>query len=174
MKRPGSTLIELAVSLPIFSMLMVLAIGAVHQTMRISRLAKDRGQLASTLAKLEQCVRQDVHQANSATVARDDKTGLQSLHLSSPDDSRIVYRSRLNRIDREQIDSTGKLHFNSFALFAENKAIFEVQGQRSVLVSVHRVHRDHASADRLELYVRSLLGRPSSVVQEPRGVTFGN
>jgi type II secretory pathway component PulJ len=169
MKRSGSTLIELAISLPIFSMLMVLAVGVVHQTMRISRLAKERGQLALSLAKLEQTVRMDVHQSLSATVQQDEKTGLLSLHLVQPDESRIAYHCRSNRIERQQTNTNAKSHFDSFALFAENKVLFEVEENRRVLVSVHRVHRDHASADRLELLVRSVIGRPQLAANAPIG-----
>lgn len=164
MRRRGSTLIELAISLPIFTMLIVLAIGGVHQTMRISRLAKDRGQLAYSLAKLEQSVRNDVHQADSAKVERDEKSDRLSLHLVLSDDSHIVYHSRSNRIDREQLDATGKTHFDSFALLLVNKVLFEVKENRIVTMSVHRLHRDHTEADRLELFVRSHLGRPHLVV----------
>lgn len=160
MKRSGSTLIELAISLPIFSMLMVLAVGGVQQMMRISRLAKERGQVAYTLSKFEQRLRMDVHQSESATVQQDEKTGLLSLHLVQPDESRIAFHCRLNRIDRQQTDSNGKSHVDSFALFSENKVLFRVDENRSVLVSIHRVHRDHASADRLELLIRSVIGRP--------------
>ncbi|HUP81918.1 MAG TPA: hypothetical protein VM260_25425 [Pirellula sp.] len=164
MRPRGSTLIEMAISLPIFSMLMVLAIGGVHQTMRISRLAKDRGQLAYALAKLEQSVRNDVHQADSAKVERDEKSDRLSLHLAFSDDSRIVYHSRSNRIDREQLDATGKTHFDSFAMLLENKILFEVEEKRIVTMSVHRLHRDQTEANRLELFVRSHLGRPHLVV----------
>jgi len=164
MRRRGSTLIEIAISLPIFSILMVLAIGGVHQTMRISRLAKDRGQLAYSLAKLEQSVRNDVHQADSAKVERDEKSDRLSLHLVFSDDSRIVYHSRSNRIDREQLDATGKTHFDSFALLSENKILFEIEENRIVTMSIHRLHRDHTEADRLELFVRSHLGRPHLAV----------
>jgi type II secretory pathway component PulJ len=160
MKRSGSTLMELAISLPIFSMLMVLAVGGVQQMMRISRLAKERGQVAYTLAKFEQTMRRDVHQSESATVQTDEKTGLLSLHLILPDESRIAFYCRSNRIDRQQTDSNGKSHVDSFALFSENKVLFRVDENRSVLVSIHRVHRDHASADRLEFLVRSVIGRP--------------
>lgn len=160
MKRSGSTLIELAISLPIFSMLMVLAVGGVQQMMRISRLAKERGQVAYALAKLEQMVRMDVHQSESASVQQEEKTGLLSLHLVQPDESWIAYHCRSNRIDRQQTDSKGKSHVESFAMFSENKVLFRVDENRSVLISIHRVHRDHASADRLELLVRSVIGRP--------------
>ena len=159
MKRRGSTLIEMAISLPIFSMLMVLAIGGVHQTMRISRLAKDRGQLAFSLAKLEQSVRNDVHQASSAKVEREEKSGRLSLYLTTTHDTRIVYHSRANRIDREQLDLDGKTHFDSIALLPNNKVLFEVEENRIVAISIHRLHRDHAEADRLELLVRSYIGR---------------
>ncbi len=160
MKRSGSTLIEMAISLPIFSMLMVLAVGGVQQMMRISRLAKERGQVAYTLAKLEQRMRMDVHQSESASVQQDEKTGLLSLCLIQPDESRIAYQCQSNRIDRQQTDSNGKSRVDSFSLFSENKVLFRVDENRSVFVSIHRVHRDHASADRLELLVRSIIGRP--------------
>ena len=91
MKRNGSTLIELALALPIFTALLVLAIGGVHQVMQVSRLAKDRGQLAYTLSRLEQSIRSDVHQANFVKVERDEKDDLLSLHLALPDDTSIVY-----------------------------------------------------------------------------------
>ena len=160
MRRSGSTLIELAISLPIFSILMVLAVGGAQQMMRISRLAKERGQVAYTLAKFEQKVRLDIHQSKSATVQQDEKSGQLSLHLVQTDESWIDYHCRSNRIDRKQMDSNGKSHVDSFALFNENKVLFRVDENRSVSVSIHRVHRDHAGADRLELLVRSVIGRP--------------
>ena len=169
MKRKGSTLIELALTLPIFTALLVLAIGGVHQVMQVSRLAKDRGQLAYVFARLEQSIRSDVHEAYFAKVERDEKTNRLSLHLSLPDDSRIVYRPGSNRIDRERMDATGRTRTNSFALFLENKVLCEIQENRTVLMSIHRMHRDHTSADRLELFVRANLGRPHLQVPTQKG-----
>ena len=169
MKRKGSTLIELALALPIFTALLVLAIGGVHQVMQVSRLAKDRGQLAYTLARLEQSLRSDVHQAEFAKVERDEKGDLLSLHLSLPDGNSVVYRVRSKRIDREQMDATGKTRADSFALFLENKVLFEIKENRTVLMSIHRMHRDHTNADRLELFVRSCLGRPHLLIPMQKG-----
>ena len=169
MKRNGSTLIELAISLPIFTALLVLAIGGVHQVMRVSRLAKDRGQLAYVLGRLEQSIRSDVHQANFATVERDEKADLLSLHLALPDDSSIVYRVRSTRIEREYIDTTGKTRADSFALFSENNVLIEVTENRTVLITIHRVHRDHTNADRLELFVRSKIGRAHLLAPTQKG-----
>ena len=169
MKRMGSTLIELALSLPIFTILLVLMTGGVHQVMQVSRLAKDRGQLAYVLARLEQSMRSDIHQADTVKVERDVKVDLLSLHLSLPDKSHVVYRVRSNRINREQLDATGKTRSDSFALFSENKVLFEVEKERSVLISIHRVHRDHSNADRLELFVRSNIGRPHLLAPSEKG-----
>ena len=169
MTRKGSTLIELALSLPIFTMLLVLMIGGVHQVMRVSRLAKDRGQLAYVLARLEQSVRSDIHQADTAKVVRDEKEDSLSLHLTLPENSRIVYRVRSNRINREHFDTTGRSRFDSFALFSENKVLIEVEEERTVLISIHRVHRDHSNADRLELFVRSQIGRPHLLAPAEKG-----
>jgi len=159
-KRVGSTLIEVALSLPIFTALLVLAISGVHQVMQVSRLAKDRGQAAYGLARLEQSLRSDVHQADLATVERDEKSELLSLHLALPDADRIVYRVRTTRIEREYVDATGKTLSDSFALFSENKVLIEVAENRTVVLSIHRVHREHKNADRLELFVRTRVGRP--------------
>lgn len=167
--RHGSTLIELSLSLPIFTVLLSLAIGGVHQVMQISRLAKDRGQAAYGLARLEQSLRSDVHQADVANVERDEKSNLLSLHLALPDANRIVYRIRTARIEREHMDATGKIHFDSFALFSENRVLMEVAGDRTVVMSIHRVHRDHANADRLELFVRSSVGRPHLFAPAQKG-----
>lgn len=169
MKRNGSTLIELALTLPIFTALLVLAIDGVHQVMRVSRLAKDRGQIAYGLARLEQSIRSDVHQANFAKVERDEKADLLSLHLALPDDTRIVYRVRSTRIEREHHDTSGKTRADSFTLFSENKVLVEVEENRTVSISIHRVHRDHTNADRLELFVRSKIGRPHLLVPTEKG-----
>ncbi len=169
MKRRGSTLIELSLTLPIFTALLVLAIGGVHQVMQVSRLAKDRGQLAYTLSRLEQSIRSDVHQASLAKVERDEKDDLLSLHLSLPEGNIIVYRVRSKRIDREHMDATGETHANSFALFLENKVLFEIEENRTVLMSIRRLHRDHKNADRMELFVRSNIGRPHLVAPTKKG-----
>ena len=168
-RRLGSTLIETAISLPIFTVLLVLAITGVHQVMQVSRLAKDRGQAAYGLARLEQSLRSDVHQADVASVERDEKSNLLSLHLALPEDNRIVYRVRTARIEREHMDATGKIHFESFALFSENRVLMEVAEDRTVVMSIHRVHRDHANADRLELFVRSSVGRPHLFAPAQKG-----
>lgn len=167
--RHGSTLIELSLSLPILTVLLVLAIGGVHQVMQVSRLAKDRGQAAYGLARLEQSLRSDVHQAESASVERDEKSGLLSLQLALPDENHIVYRVRTARIEREHVDATGKIHFESFALFSENRVLMELAEDRTVVMSIHRVHRDHANADRLELFVRSSVGRPHLLATAQKG-----
>jgi hypothetical protein len=137
--------------------------------MQVSRLAKDRGQLATTLARLEQSLRSDAHHAEFAKVERDEKDDMLSLHLSLPDGNSVVYRVRSKRIDREQMDATGKPHADSFALFLENKVLFEVKENRTVLMSIHRTHRDHTNAARLELFVRSILGRPHLLASTHQG-----
>lgn len=169
MKRSGSTLIELAISLPIFSMMMVLAVGSVQQTLRMSRLAQERGQLAYKLARFEQALRLDAHQSESAKVQQDEKSGRLSLYFAMPNQCRIVYEFRLNRIDRQQFAADGKYHTEFFSLFANNKVLCQVEENRSVLVSIHRVHPDHANADRLELLVRSVIGRPHLAFSEREG-----
>jgi len=168
-KRVGSTLIEVALSLPIFTALLVLAINGVHQVMQVSRLAKDRGQAAYGLARLEQSLRSDVHRADLATVERDEKSELLSLHLALPDAERIVYRVSKTRIEREYVDTTGKTLFDSFALFSENRVLMEVAENRTVVMSIHRVHRDHKNADRLELFVRTRVGRPHLIASADDG-----
>ena len=170
--RVGSTLIEVAISLPLFTALLVLAISGVHQVMQVSRLAKDRGQAAYGLARLEQSLRSDVHQAESALVDQDEKSGLLSLKLSLPDENHIVYRVRSTRIDREHVDESGKKISDSFALFSDNKVLIEVSEDRTTIVmSIHRVHRDHTNADRLELFVRSRVGRPHLLGSTRKGAT---
>ena len=167
--RIGSTLIETALSLPIFTALLVLAISGVHQVMHVSRLAKDRGQMAYGLARLEHSLRSDVHQAVSARVVQDEKSGLLTLQLALPDENRVVYRVRPTRIEREEMDASEKKGLDSFALFSENKVLMEVADNRTVMVSIHRVHRDQTGADRLELFVRSTVGRPHLLESAERG-----
>ena len=45
----------------------------------------------------------------------------------------------------------------------------EVAENQTVVMSIHRVHRDHKNADRLELFVRTRVGRPHLIASADDG-----
>lgn len=87
MKRSGITLIETMIAVSTSSMLLLLAIGVLHQAMRLSTKAKNRTEFNQSNMRLSTQFREDVHRATK-TELNDDG----SLILTFAEPESIAYR----------------------------------------------------------------------------------
>lgn len=95
-RRKGTMLMELVMTMTAGSALVMLAIGTVHQTMRMSATARDRANFDRSYARLATQYRQDVQIATSLTVQSPD-----TLNLQLVDGDSVVYTALPGRIVRE-------------------------------------------------------------------------
>jgi type II secretory pathway component PulJ len=87
MKRSGVTLIETMIAVSTSSMLLLLAIGVLHQAMRLSSKAKNRTEFHQSDMRLSTQFREDVHRATKTELTDDG-----SLILTFVESESIAYR----------------------------------------------------------------------------------
>ncbi|QDV67841.1 hypothetical protein Poly24_15450 [Rosistilla carotiformis] len=91
----GFTLVELVVAMSFGSVLMLLAIGIVHQSLTFSQLGQARADQDRALVRLDRQFRQDVHRSEGF-----EQSDPQTLQLTI-DDSRVVYTFGTHTIQRQ-------------------------------------------------------------------------
>ena len=87
MKRNGITLVETIIAVSTSSMLLLLAIGVLHQAMRLSSKAKSRTEFHQSNMRLSAQFREDVHRATNTQLGADG-----SLTLMFTESETITYR----------------------------------------------------------------------------------
>ncbi|WP_417734396.1 PulJ/GspJ family protein [Rosistilla oblonga] len=91
----GFTLVELVVAMSFGSVVMLLAIGIVHQSLTFSQLGQARADQDRALVRLDRQFRQDVHRSEGFELPDP-----QTLELAI-DDTRVVYTFDNNKIQRQ-------------------------------------------------------------------------
>jgi hypothetical protein len=166
MTRRGSTLLELALSIPILVFLMVLLIGSMRKGMDLYKIAKQRANVSQSLARFERQIRSDARVITQASLGNAKSPNGLSMHTIA--NSVIEYVSHRNEIRRTVTHADGSTHFDSFALFDESLVEWFVDEpattssgstKTSVAVQVWRVLPLDPSVKRLELSVKSPIGR---------------
>ena len=92
--RRAFTLVELVVVMSAGSVVMMLAIGSVHQAMALSAESRQRADHQRVAVRLASEFRQDVHRAVNASES------LQRVLLTMSDQSIVKYESKGNRVVR--------------------------------------------------------------------------
>jgi len=87
MKRNGISLIETVIAVSASSLIFLLTIGVLHQTMLLSSKAKNRTDFHQSNIRLAKYFRDDVHQALQMKLADDG-----SLELTLKDSETVTYR----------------------------------------------------------------------------------
>jgi prepilin-type N-terminal cleavage/methylation domain-containing protein len=101
-QRKAFTLVELLMTMTMGSSLMLLAIGLVHQSMSMSKLAKIRGDHDRTLARLAQQFRSDIHRATELVSVSND-----AVKLKLVEESYVTYKRDAAIVTRELMVPTG-------------------------------------------------------------------
>lgn len=87
MNRKGFSLLETMVAVSASFILILMAIGLIHQSFRLSSIAKSRNESLAVQTRLARQFRDDVHQSTEAEI---DPEG--SLHLKTEPNGLITYR----------------------------------------------------------------------------------
>lgn len=120
-KRQAFSLAEMMVVISVGSVLMGLALGMVHRTMRAESTARTHARVERTAARLSRQFRHDIHQAESITL--DDPTAdMPLLRLTLPGQQPITYRIEDSKILRQQQRSDEQTSRELFA-FPDNYAL---------------------------------------------------
>ena len=171
MKRNGTSLIETMIAVSASSLLFLLSIGILHQTMRLSSRAKERTDFQQSNRRLAMHFREDVHLATKTSLAEDG-----SLILVLTDSESITYRTMggaQSAVIREVKKSNDKIHQQDvFRVLdaAESKFTIDDQLDRVILeiktsipgeVDLKRMEmRVSATANRWQKVLSSRVGAP--------------
>ena len=108
MRRKGITLIETMIAVSASSLLLLLSINVLHQTLRLSSKAKSRTDFHQSNMRLAACFREDVHNASNTALSEDG-----SLILTLSGSGAIVYRQESDAsslVIREVKTSNSEIH----------------------------------------------------------------
>ena len=154
-RRRASTLVELMVCLSAGSTLMLVAIGLVHQTLKISREVSQHADHDRSLARLATLFRRDAHHATGASIESETE-----LRMTRANDSEVIYRFADQRITREYKLASGEVENEGFAVDQEISATFESSSDpNQAALLVRRDTGLHDARPRIELHVVAVLSK---------------
>lgn len=100
-KQRGFTLVELMATVSTSSVLLMLATGVVHSTMRFESTSRQRAEVHRAAVRLSHDFRQDIHRANGFRIS-DRADQPPTIHLTLPEGSEVTYQVTRQRVLREQ------------------------------------------------------------------------
>lgn len=118
--RRAFTLVEMMVVISVGSVLMGLALGMVHRTMRAESTVRTHARVERTAARLSRQFRHDIHEAES--VLLDQQSDVPLLQLILPDQRPITYRIESSSLLRQQQHSDEQTHRELFS-FPDNYSL---------------------------------------------------
>lgn len=147
-KPKAFTLIELVVVMGAGSVVMMLAIGSVHQAMTLSSQSRQRADHQRVAVRLASEFRQDVHRAVKASVAT------QSVLLTMPDQSVVNYESNGYRVIRSVTREDVTTHQDIFKLRESYRSSLEsIENPERVVLTVS------TDIGKIERRIAAVLGR---------------
>ena len=155
MRRHGSTLVELVLSMSAGSAVMLLAISLVHQTMTLTETSRHRSDNNRTLDTLAQRFRRDVHLAAELNVISND-----TITIKNSDGSQVTYQARNQTVVREKKHESFENENERFVLADASSANFQwmPNPERASLI-VRTDSGLHGVPPRVDLQVETLVGR---------------
>ena len=155
MRRNGSTLIELLLSLSAGSAVMLLAISLVHQAMTLTELSRHRSDNSRSLDQLASSFRSDVHLAVSIDVADD-----ASMKIKTTDGSLVTYVANNHSVSRIRAYETGQDEHERFALDDASSASFQLtQNPERATLMVRNDMGLQRIPPRIDLHIKTMVGR---------------
>jgi len=100
-KQRGFTLVELMVTVSTASVLLMLATGVVHSTMRFESTSRQRAEVHRAAVRLSHDFRHDIHRANGFRIS-DRADQPPTIRLTLPEGSEVTYEVINQRVLREQ------------------------------------------------------------------------
>jgi prepilin-type N-terminal cleavage/methylation domain-containing protein len=160
-QRKGFTLVELLTTMTMGSSIMLLAIGLVHQSMTMSKLAKVRWEHDQSLARLAQQFRSDVHAAAEVT-----SISAESLSLKLPDNSAITYKFEADTLRWQKTSPSTDVAHDTFRFSPGCTGVFSLQ-EDSKFIVLHLERRLDSSEflPPVDLRVVAAIGRWTQLEQ---------
>ena len=157
--RRAFTLVEMVASISVGSVLLVLAIGTVHRTMRIESTLRKNALAQRTAARLSRQFRHDIHLAESVSLDRQ-QADEPVLQIELPGQSPVSYRVEHAIVHREQRRSDALVHRERFS-FPENFVVNfqELPTPQRVMLTVERETGLIGVSPRPEVHVEAVIGR---------------
>ncbi len=100
-RQRGFTLVEMIVTISTASVLLMLATGVVHSTMRFESMSRQRAEVHRAAVRLSHDFRHDVHRANGFRIS-DRADQPHTIRLTLPEGSEVTYQVTRQRVLREQ------------------------------------------------------------------------
>ncbi|NOY41099.1 MAG: prepilin-type N-terminal cleavage/methylation domain-containing protein [Planctomycetes bacterium] len=157
--RRAFTLVEMSVSIAVGSVLMGLALGMVHRTMRAESTARINAQVERTAARLSRQFRHDLHQAQSISLDNQ-QNDTPSLRLVLSDQRPITYQIDKSSILREQQQSDEQTHREIFLFPDDYSLLFGELGEPSrVVLTVEHDTKLVGISPQVRLHVEAVVGQ---------------
>ena len=159
MRRNGVSLIETMIAVSASSLIFLLSIGVLHQSMRLSSKAKSRTDFHQSNTRLAKCFREDVHQAMNQEMT-DDGT----LKLTLNESGVITYRMAsgdVTAVIREVKNSGGEnVEQDVFRMLDTAKCEFKIEDRPDrVVLQVDSEVPGEAGFKRVEMRVSATPNR---------------
>lgn len=155
MRRNGSTLVELVLSMSAGSAVMLLAISLVHQTMTLTEQSRHRSDNNRTLDQLAQHFRRDVHLAAEINVISSD-----TLTMKNSDGSQVTYKAQNQIVVRERKHASLENENERFVLADASSATFRwIPNPERASLIVSTDTGLHGIPPRVDLHVETIVGR---------------
>ena len=165
-RRHGSTLVELVLSMSAGSAVMLLAISLVHQAMALNEGSRHRSDHNRVLDQLAQRFRGDVHSAMDIDVDADNAMSIKSL-----DGSVVTYVAKNHSIVRERKKAVGGNEQERFVLADASAGVFQKlssPARASIVVSHHSGLQ--GIPPRVDLAIQTMVGQWSTLERSEREV----
>ena len=154
-QRKAFTLVELLTTMTVGSSIMLLAIGLVHQSMSMSKLAKNRWEHDQSLARLTQQFRNDVHSASEVILASE-----KSLSLKLADSSIVTYKCEAESVSWEKASPDAEVARDTFRFNEGCVPAFSTQTEpERIVLQVERKLESTEFARPVDLRVVAVVGR---------------
>lgn len=154
-QRSAFTLVELLTTLTLGSSIMLLAIGLVHQSMSMSKLAKVRWEHDQASARLAQLFRSDAHMAAELISLSPDSVSLKLI-----DGSVVNYKSQDSNVTWEKTSPNSEKSREKFSFEANCRAAFQrVESPDRIVLQLERQSENTELAPRVDLRIVSIIGR---------------
>ena len=154
-KSRGFSLVELMATMSTATVLLALATGLVHRTMRFESLSQQRASAERTAARLAHDFRRDVHHAHNTQVSEQDQLSA-SIRIVISEGGDVTYRATKHRVLREQRLNARQVareiydfpedHQVSFSRPSPRMAVLHVEHQLE-LIGVAPQHVVHVEAE---------------------------
>ena len=121
-QRQAYTLVEMVVAIGLTAVTLSVTAMTMHSLHRAEHRMRDDFQEQRTLKRLVAQLRQDAHEASSASLTNelDANSPARQVTLEMPDGKPIRYAIHTNRFEREVLDESNVAHRETFRLVAPN------------------------------------------------------